>query len=249
MRFKISELGQSFEVFQPGVADMGAIEVQGLELGQSFEVFQPGIVDSVGPVDDDARVTVTNRSSPKQLCAARLALGGFDVFPPLARRIDLIIVMQTLPTGLRNPFHRLPLFLRLLLSPSPANRTAMATTTVSTSNERMLNWKRRRKSGRAEPEDIKSIATPMAATAISTVQPLCRLKANHSNRSDSSRKPSRASSRTTTRSGVRRYQRDGGCQSCQGKIVQLGNARWSFFTPASVTLVPCRSRFWSLAIL
>ena len=42
---KLLELGQSFEVFQPGVADLGVVEPQLLELGQSFEVFQPGIAD------------------------------------------------------------------------------------------------------------------------------------------------------------------------------------------------------------
>ena len=44
-RSSFSELGQSLEVFQPGVADLGAVEVQHLELGQSFEVFQPGVAD------------------------------------------------------------------------------------------------------------------------------------------------------------------------------------------------------------
>ena len=45
LRYKLFELGQSLEVFQPGVADLGVAEVQRLELGQSFEVFQPGVAD------------------------------------------------------------------------------------------------------------------------------------------------------------------------------------------------------------
>ena len=39
------ELGQPFEVFQPGVRDLRAPQVQRLELGQPFEVFQPGVRD------------------------------------------------------------------------------------------------------------------------------------------------------------------------------------------------------------
>ena len=40
---QLLELGQSFEVLQPGVADLGAVELQFSELGQSLEVSQPGV--------------------------------------------------------------------------------------------------------------------------------------------------------------------------------------------------------------
>ena len=44
----------------------------------------------------------------------------------------------------------------------------------------MLNWNRQRKIRLSENQkNIRSIVTPTLATAISTVQPLCRLKANH----------------------------------------------------------------------
>ena len=45
------ELGQSLEVFQPGVADLGVVEPKPLELGQSLEVFQPGVADVLAPQD------------------------------------------------------------------------------------------------------------------------------------------------------------------------------------------------------
>ena len=38
-------------------------------------------------------------------------------------------------------------------------------------------------------KNIRRMATPTTATAISTVHPLCPFKANHSNRSDSHRQP------------------------------------------------------------
>ena len=55
----------------------------------------------------------------------------------------------------------------------------MVTTSVSTSKDRILNWNRQRKSRlAANQRSISSIAKLTLATAISTVQPLCSLKAN-----------------------------------------------------------------------
>jgi hypothetical protein len=46
-----SEIGESFEVFQPCVGDFGGGELQTLEIGEPFEVFQPGIGD-LGEAED-----------------------------------------------------------------------------------------------------------------------------------------------------------------------------------------------------
>ena len=42
---QLLEPGQSFEVFQPGVADLGAAEAEHLEPGQSLEAFEGGVVE------------------------------------------------------------------------------------------------------------------------------------------------------------------------------------------------------------
>ena len=123
------ELGQSLEVYQPGVADLGIVEGKRVEFGQSLEVFQPGVTDPGAP--------------ERKL----LELGqSLEVFQPgvgnlLPREADLrhvreivvaqelpqpsrpgwfggwyrtaLVIIRTPPAGLHDPVHRRPLFSRL----------------------------------------------------------------------------------------------------------------------------------------
>jgi hypothetical protein len=77
------------------------------------------------------------------------------------------------------------------------------TTTDSISKDRMLNWNRRRNTrAMTNQSSMTSTATPTAATAISTVQPLWELNANHVYRSDSHSRPSTTSKPMISQAGV-----------------------------------------------
>ena len=101
--------------------------------------------------EKSTRNVYTNRSSPSSLRSHGWPR-RFAAWIQEAGRIELVVI-KSHPTGLLNLLHHLPLFPRRFLA-AASQLHGTATTTISTSNERMLNWNRQSKNqGGEEPEE------------------------------------------------------------------------------------------------